>query len=51
MVFKIRDSRYIKNKDVPDETYLTDIHLESRTNNNSTKTQKQGFIQKTEAFF
>lgn len=44
--FKINCSRYIEDKDVPDGTDLADIYLESRTNNNPVKVQKQ--LTKTE---
>lgn len=44
--FKIKCSRFIEDKDVPDGTDLADIYLESRTNNNPVKAQKQ--LTKTE---
>ena len=39
--FKIKCSRFIENKDIPDGTDLADIYLESRTNNNPVKAQKK----------
>lgn len=44
--FKINCSRYIEDKDVPDGTDLADVYLESRTNNNPVKAQKN--LTKTE---
>jgi hypothetical protein len=44
--FKINCSRFVEDKNVPDGTDLADIYLESRTNNNPVKVQKQ--LTKTE---
>lgn len=44
--FKINCSRFVEDKNIPDGTDLADIYLESRTNNNPVKIQKQ--LTKTE---